>query len=478
MVHQHFNKFILFANNKSMSLVGKTLFGNTFVQDTKKEWIKIDNVTVGESPKYGYTSTNSKDIGNVLDKSLNDTKIVVVIYEWATGNTYTKTGFDINQSGIPTDVKSINGFTSFIVKSRITQPVPSQPVPLPSQPSRPVSSKFVKTKGSNFVLNGKPFFPVGFNAYWLGLMEDGSYPSYAQIEEMFIIAKQMSATVIRSHTLAASSGYHYNSLIPNRLGGKINNDAWDAIDYSFLMAKKYNIKLIVPLTDAYSYYHGSYGDFCSNRGVDKTQFWTNSDVRSDFKNFIKEWLNHVNKHTKVAIKNDPSLCMIELGNELGQIRPNAGSTTIPTEDWIRDISSFIKTIDRNHLVLNGSDECLGQSNDFNISSLDVYSAHFYWNDFGRLDYGANNSAAINKPYIVGEYSSKSGGDWFSQIESRKNIKGSVFWSMYPHTGGYKSGNRIPHEDGFTLHYPEDTQQLLIITNHFRRMQSLPPINNI
>jgi mannan endo-1,4-beta-mannosidase len=468
-----------------MSLIGKTLFGNAFIQDTKKEWIKIDNVTVGESPQYGYTSLNTKDIGGLLDRSLNDQKITVIIYEWATGKAYTKTGFNVDKNGIPTDVKSIKGFTSFIVKSRV--PIPTQPTqptqPIPTQPTQPTQPKptplgFVKTNGTKFVLNGKPFFPVGFNAYWLGLMEDGSYPTKAQIEEMFIIAKQISATVIRSHTLASSSGYHYNSLMPNRLGGKINNDAWDAIDYSFSMAKKYNIKLIVPLTDAYSYYHGSYGDFCSIRGVNKTEFWTNGNVRSDFKNFIKEWLNHVNKYTKVAIKNDPSLCMIELGNELGQIRPDAGSTTIPTEDWIRDISSFIKTIDRNHLVLNGSDECLGQSNDFNISSLDVYSAHFYWFDLNRLDYGANSSAAINKPYIVGEYSSKWNNDWFSQIEKRKNISGSVFWSMYPHTGGYKSGNRIPHEDGFTLHYPEDSSQLLLIANHFRRMQSLSPLNNI
>ena len=460
-----------------MTLIGKTLFGNAFIQDAKKEWIKIDNVTIGESPQYGYTSLNTKDIGGLLDKSLGDQKITVIIYEWATGKAYTKTGFNVDKNGIPTDVKSIKGFTSFIVKSRV--PASQQPIPIqPTQPPKPAPLGFVKTNGTKFILNGKPFFPVGFNAYWLGLMEDGSYPTKAQIEEMFIIAKQISATVIRSHTLAASSGYHYNSLMPNRLGGKINNDAWDAIDYSFSMAKKYNIKLIVPLTDAYSYYHGSYGDFCSNRGLPKTEFWTNGNVRSDFKKFIKEWLNHVNKYTKVAIKNDPSLCMIELGNELGQIRPDAGSTTIPTEDWIRDISSFIKTIDRNHLVLNGSDECLGQSNDFNISSLDVYSAHFYWFDLNRLDYGANSSATINKPYIVGEYSSKWNNDWFSQIETRKNISGSVFWSMYPHTGGYKSGNRIPHEDGFTLHYPEDAPQLLLITNHFRRMQSLSQVNNI
>ena len=461
-----------------MSLVGKTILGNTFVQDPKNDWIKIDNVGVGESSKYGYGTLVSSDIGGLLDKCLADPKIVVVIYEWKTGNAYIKTGFDIDKNGIPTDVKIANGYTSFIVKSRIkvTPQPPSQIKP--SIPQQTNNSSFVKLNSNNFICGGKKFVPVGFNAYWLGLMEDGSYPSYAQIEEMFIVAQKMCATVIRSHTLGASSGYNGNTLRPNNLGGSINKDAWDRIDYAFFMAKKYNIKLIVPMTDAYCYYHGNYGDFCSVRNIDKTQFWTNKNVRSDFKNYINTWLNHINKYTNVAIKNDPALCMIELGNELGNIRQDATSTTIPTEEWIRDISSYIKSIDKNHLVLNGSDECLGQSNDFNINTIDVFSAHFYWNDFNRMDYGANNAAGVNKPYIIGEYSSKSGSDMFNAIESRPNIKGSIFWSMYPHSNGINGGDAIRHDDGFTLHYPEDSSQLLLISNHFRRMQSLPQVNNI
>ena len=330
------------------------------------------------------------------------------------------------------------------------------------------SSNYVYWNGRDFILDKDIFVPVGFNAYWLGYTEEYTYPSHEQIEEMFMVAKQMGATVIRSHTLGFSGGSK-NSLRP--FDNNLNKQAWEPIDYSFRMANKYNIKLVIPLIDGYDYFHGSYGEFCKTRGVDKTQFWTNKDVRADFKEYISLWLNHVNRYTGISIKQDSSLFLIELGNELGNIRPGVGSTTIPTQDWITDISSWIKSIDKNHLVLNGADESLGTSNDFNIDSLDVYSGHFYGKDYWRVDYGSNNAKNVGKPYIIGEYDCHFGDDWFREIERRPNVKGTIFWNMYPHTNGYKGGNIIPHNDGYTLHYPEDNITLTRISKHFNSMKS-------
>ena len=71
-----------------------------------------------------------------------------------------------------------------------------------------------------------------------------------------------------------------------------DNSVWAPIDYSFVMAKKYNIKLICPLTDQYWWANGNYGDICNKRGVSKDQFWYNQDVRNDFKNYINSYFNH------------------------------------------------------------------------------------------------------------------------------------------------------------------------------------------
>jgi mannan endo-1,4-beta-mannosidase len=327
---------------------------------------------------------------------------------------------------------------------------------------------FVKWDGRDFVLNGEKFVPVGFNAYWLGFTEEYSYPKHSQIEEMFKIAEQIGATVIRSHTLGFSGGSP-NSLRP--FDNNLNPNAWDSIDYSFYMANLYNIKLVIPLIDGYNYYHGSYGEFCKTRGLPKNEFWSNQVVRNDFKQYINEWLQHTNKYTGIAFKDDAAIGLIELGNELGNIRPNVGSTSIPTKDWIKDISSYIKSIDKNHLVLHGVDESLGQNDDFQIDSLDVYSGHFYGKDYSRIDFGSNSAANVKKAYIIGEYDCHFEEDWFTEIERRTNVKGTIFWNVYPHTNGYKSGLPVPHNDGYTIHYPENELEFDRIQQHFKNLKS-------
>lgn len=446
----------------SQNLLGKDILGYTVIQDTKDRWLKLDNVTMGDT--FNYQSYNSSNIGDLLDQVIGDPNVAVLLYNWKTGDAYAKTGFDINNSN---DTKVNLDFTSFIVKD----------FKAPTGISNVISSNsFVKWQNGQFTLNGSKFIPVGYNAYWFGYGEKYNYHTKPQIEEMFIIAKNMSATAIRSHTLGFSNGSP-NSLTPITSTG-FNNAAWDSIDYSFSMAKKYGIKLIIPLCDGYEYYHGSVGFYTKNRGVDKAKFWTDRNVINDFKNYITGYLNHVNKYTEVAIKDAPEVFLIELGNELGNIRPGAGSNSIPTEGWLREISSHIKSIDKNHLVLNSSDESLGKCGDFNVSSIDVHRAHFYEFDKRRIEYGANEAKKIGKPYLITEYSSHFGQDWFNYLESNKDIKGSMVWSFYPHVGGYRSGAKIPHNDGFTLYYPEDTEKLLRLTNHFRKMQSKPTINSL
>ena len=404
----------------------------------------------------------------LLKKCIKDSKVVVVIYDWSTRLAYLKTGFTISESGEPVDIKYRPGFTSFIVSSRAPKLNPRHGI------TKDLSN-FVKCDGEDFVLQNQKFIPVGFNAYWLGFNEKYSYPTNDQIEEMFIVANILGATVIRSHTLGFSSGT-YNALRP--YNNYINYHAWVPIDYAFIMAKKYNIRLICPLTDSYNYYHGNYGDFCKTRGVPKEAFWTDLNVRSDFKDYILQWLNHVNPYTGKAIKDSPELFIIELGNELGNIRPYNGSKSIPTKEWISDISAYIKSIDTNHLVLSGTDETLGKCGEFDISTLDCYSNHFYWKDKVNLKKQSDCASDVNKPYIISEFNPRFDKNWFIDIESNYNVKGTIFWNMHPHELGYRRGLPIQHKDGYTLHYPENRTQLLIISNHFRRMRGLPEITEL
>ena len=442
---------------------------SSFVVDPKLDWVKIDNIVIGEEKQYAYKTIkgNTRGIGGILDDCYTDNKIIVVVYDLTHNIAYTKTGFNLNVSS---DYKKKSNFTSFVINSRVN------PKSLPEFPTPPVnthSNGFVvwDKPQSNFLLNNKIFNVVGPNIYWLGLTEEHTFPSHDLIESMFVVSQKMSSTVIRSHTLGYSSGSD-NSLYENIN----NNNVWAPIDYSFVMAKKYNIKLICPLTDQYWWANGNYGDICKKHGVSKDQFWYNQDIRNDFKNYISNWLNHTNQYTGIKIKDSPELFLIELGNELGDIRqaPDGSWTTLPTKEWLSDISNYIKSIDTNHLILDGCDECLGsqKTDNFNIDSIDVYSAHFYGNDYNRLDTVAWNSSQKGKAFIIGEYSPNFDDNWFSHILGNPNIKGAVFWDLYP-VGVY-------HDDGQTIRYgdPNDNDKLLRLTNYHRRAQGLQTLNQL
>lgn len=475
-----------------MSFINKNLLGSTFVQDSNPNYIKIDNVVLGNSAKYGYSTVNTNDIGTLLQNSMQDGNIVVIIFNWAQNIAYIKNGFDLTDS---TDCAVNTGFTSFVLISKISAAnisylcpgVATQaPVVQGAAPSAISANAqalningFVQTSNGNYTLNGRTFVPVGMNAFFLGLLQETNYyPTHAQITEIFEAARKLGATTIRSHTLGFSAESTMTLIDQNN---NINPSAWDSIDFAYSEARRCSIKLIIVLCDPYQYYHGSINTFCAPYGVPKEQFFTHPTPRINFKNYIKQYLSHVNSYTNIAIKDSITVAFLELGNELGNIRPDAGSTALPTQDWIQDISTYIKSITP-ILILNGSDECLGgsTSNDFSVNTVDTYSSHFYWNDYSRMNNDANNASNAGKGFIIGEYSSQFDINWFKTIESIGNVKGSFAWSIYPHDNGAHDGNRVNHGDGFTFWYDYNTDAnnvvLLNLANHFRRMQKLPEIS--
>ncbi len=112
------------------------------------------------------------------------------------------------------------------------------------------------------MLDGKPWKAVGANVYWLGLDEnvvppDGepyyapthaSYPTKGRITEIMATVKAMGGTAIRAHTLGVSTG---NPLSVMPTAGKVNEAAFESIDWAVHQAREYGLRLLVPLTDNY-----------------------------------------------------------------------------------------------------------------------------------------------------------------------------------------------------------------------------------
>lgn len=194
------------------------------------------------------------------------------------------------------------------------------------------------------------------------------YPEKGQIREAFASAVAMGATTVRSHTLGVSTGTPL-SIWPT--ASATNEAAFDSIDYSIFAARNYGIRLIIPLTDNYNYYHGGKLDFLkwSNLSVNNSAaFYTNPQVIGLYKSYISTVLNHVNTYTGVAYKNDPTIMAWETGNELGGYGLKDGP---PTASWTADITAYIKSIALHHLVIDGSDGLTNSTGKLTSHALEV-----------------------------------------------------------------------------------------------------------
>jgi hypothetical protein len=316
-----------------------------------------------------------------------------------------------------------------------------------STPAHDADSGFVMRSGSQLVLKGKPFRFAGPNIYWLGLDENVggvNYPTHFRVDDALRTVREMGGNVVRAHSLGISVGC---SLCIEPSLGVFNQNAFKYIDYALLAARIRGIRYIIPLVDNYHYYHGGKHTFTDWRGIsDENQFYTNTTVIGDFKQYISVLLNHVNQYTGIAYKDDPTIMAWETGNELS-----------PPDSWTQTIADYIKSIDRHHLVLDGRYGIDPAA--LSIASVDMYSNHYYPGmDVARVNADAQAVVGAGKVFYVGEYGWNQGDALSSFLEAIESngAAGDTYWSLFPHNDQY---GYVQHYDGYTLHYPGDTPDM-------------------
>jgi hypothetical protein len=307
----------------------------------------------------------------------------------------------------------------------------------------------------------------GANAYWLALndnLRDGSgnptYPSAATVDATFQALSNMGARIARVHTLGISVGKPM-TMMPTL--GVWDPVAVDKADYVIKSAKAAGIRLMIPLVDRWNFYHGGGVTWAGFRGgSDMAYFYTNSQVRTDFKAYIYTLLNHVNPYTGLAWKNDPTIAIWETGNEIYDA-PLA---------WTSDIAAYLKTNAPNQLVADGTAASGMHVTNSAITdpNIDIMGGHFYEDHAGdRVWVRGDAAAAVSagKAYIVGEYDWTDGSNngsttpsvdatraqWLSEMETNGNITGDIMWTVVHNAAGV-------HRDNYELYVPttENSEQ--------------------
>ncbi len=307
---------------------------------------------------------------------------------------------------------------------------------------------FVTRSGATLVLNGQVFHYAGTNIYWLGWDDNhGNYPTRFRVDDALRTAKEMGATVVRSTTLGISTGQP-QSIEPSL--NTFNETAFQSIDYAIASASKLGIRLIIPLTDNYAYSQGGEHNFTDWEGVDVSTFYTNTTVIVDFQVYINHVLNHVSTITGIALKDDPTIMAWETGNEI-----------YPPTAWTSMISAYIKSIDLNHLVLDGHYGV--DTGALSLSTVDLVGAHFNDTRYQMTSAALSSQVALaagQRPFIVGEFDwsghnccGNLGGFLTGVLADSSTVPGATYWSLFGHADNY---GYAQHSDGFTLHYPGDT----------------------
>lgn len=206
-------------------------------------------------------------------------------------------------------------------------------------------------------MNGNLYFANGFNAYWL--MYVASDPSQrSKVSTAFHEAASHGLTVAR--TWAFSDG-GYRPL--QRSPGSYNEQMFKGLDFVIAEARKYGIKLILSLANNYDSFGGKkqYVNWARSQGQFLTSdddFFRNPVVKGYYKNLIKTVLNRYNTFTGIHYKDDPTIMAWELMNEPRCTSDPSGRTI---QAWITEMASYVKSIDRNHLLEAGLEGFYGQS---------------------------------------------------------------------------------------------------------------------
>ncbi|SCV72577.1 BQ2448_4114 [Microbotryum intermedium] len=345
---------------------------------------------------------------------------------------------------------------------------PSIVVDGPPASSRGVNGSYleVDAAGTGLTLDGEPFRPVGPNIYWLcndenlSCLPKGYYTDKSRIREALAAAVAMGANTIRLNSCGISTGFP--QAVQPTLHTYGTDEQLDIHDYVIYAAGEYGLKVILPLTDNYDYYHGGKYTFLrwlsvptDNAGA---QFFTNKQVRRVFKRYIKFFLTRVNRYNGLAYGKDPTIAIIEDGNEFGAYMGKEG---YPPLSFTEDIAKYVKSLAPQALFMDGTDGFYNYTTKAiapGVKSpyVDIVTDHVYPRNIALFKRQLDIAHSNGKVFLIGEmdWTPNNGGADFSAylnlLYNYQNV-GVMAWSLLTHDT--QCSSYVIHDDAYSIYYP-------------------------
>lgn len=305
-------------------------------------------------------------------------------------------------------------------------------------------STFVSRKNDKLIDDGKELRFISFNIPNLHYIEDylpfngtnpWRLPNEFEIRDALNSIKQLGGKVARMYVLSIRRDIDSPDVVRHiEAPGQFNEEAFKTLDKVLQIANEVGVRVIIPFVDNWHWWGGP-KEYAAFRGKDRDAFWSDPEIIADFKKTIEFVINRKNTYTGILYKDDKAILGWETGNEL-----NA-----PYE-WTKEIAAYIKSLDKNHLVIEGKNAPDLSEEAIKDTNIDVVTTHHYRNTKVSLEKIVSNQkmAKGKKPYIVGEFGIVPPQEIRAIADTiiNQGLVGGMLWSLRFH-------NR---EGGFYHHY--------------------------
>lgn len=344
---------------------------------------------------------------------------------------------------------------------------------------------FVGRRGHELTLRNGVFYFAGTNNYYL------HYASHFMIDDVLKNAVAIGLPVMR--TWGFLDGNASNGFVMQPAPGVYPEDGYERFDYTVWQAGLLGLKLVVVLVNNWDDFGGMDQYVSWFGGTNHDEFYTNPDIKAAYKNYVRHFLHRRNRYTGRLMLEEPAIMTWELANEPRCQSDASGDTLF---NWVREMSFFIKSMDRRHLVsvgdegwfnipgnadwtYNGSQGVDWKRNNA-LPTVDYGTLHLYPDYWGKdntwaLQWISDHISAgrsINKPVVLEEYGwldlttrDSIYQGWTDEIYKQGGA-GDQFWIL---TGLQDDGTLYPNYDGFRVTYPSSTAS--VISAHAARMRA-------
>jgi mannan endo-1,4-beta-mannosidase len=292
---------------------------------------------------------------------------------------------------------------------------------------------FITARDGKLFDGDQPFRFISWNIPNLLIVEDNFawnaphdwlLPDEFELTDAFATVRQLGGMVVRTYSIPIQRADEDVS-IPKyvRTLGKYNEDGFRTLDLALKLANEQHIRLIIPLINNWPW-QGGREEFAAWRGKSKNSFWADPQLIADYEDLVRYVLTRTNSLTGVRYIDDKSILCWETGNEL------RGPSS-----WTKTVAAFIKSVDTNHLVMDGFDGGI-RPDILDCPAVDIVTTHHYPSSRDPRTMAQqirDNAKMVNgkKAYIIGEFGFVSTAEMRDAMQAIMDspASGGLLWSL-------------------------------------------------